>query len=89
MSTSSMRTTLARIGAVFAVSAALAAEPAAAPAGARRSGPPPIAVRACDGAGEGDACTFAGLYGERIAGSCRRVGEQLACVPNSPREHAG
>lgn len=89
MSTSRIRTTLAGIAALFVVSAALATEPAAAPAGARRAGPPPIAIRACNGAGEGDACTFSGLYGERIAGTCKQIGEQLACVPADLPEHAG
>jgi len=83
MSASRMRTTLGVIGALFAVSAALAAEAPPLPAGARRAGPPPIAVRACSGASDGDACTFSGLYGERVGGTCQHVDEQLACVPAS------
>jgi hypothetical protein len=66
--------------------AAVATAQAAAPASGggtspRRTGAPPAAVAACAGAGAGDACIISGLYGERIAGVCGPVGEQLACIP--------
>ncbi|MDX2169732.1 MAG: hypothetical protein SF182_21865 [Deltaproteobacteria bacterium] len=67
--------------AVTLIATAAAAQPSGPPPQGRRHGPPPIALQACEGLAEGDACTFTGRYGERIAGSCTAFGEQIACLP--------
>ena len=81
MSISRTHTMLATLAVAFAVSSAPAQQPGAPPPQGRRHGPPPIALQACAGGAEGDACSCTGRYGERIAGTCTSFGEQIACLP--------
>lgn len=53
--------------------------------GARTGTPPQEAINACSAGNEGNACSFQGMRGETVSGSCRSVGEQLACVPSGGR----
>jgi hypothetical protein len=47
-----------------------------------RRGPPPGAVSACSGLGDGDQCSFATPRGDTLGGTCRQVPEGVfACVP--------
>lgn len=52
------------------------------PRGNRHHGPPPEAINACEGHGEGDACSFTSRRGDEIEGSCgtTRAGD-FACIP--------
>ena len=45
-----------------------------------QGGPPPEAIDACSGAGEGDACEFTAPFGT-ITGTCLQVPGDFACVP--------
>jgi len=51
-----------------------------------RRGPPPEAIEACAGAGEGQACTVDTPHGT-LDGTCQQVPDVdgLACVPNDHR----
>jgi hypothetical protein len=69
------------IVAITLIASAAAAQPSAPPPQGPRHGPPRIALQACEGLVEGDACTFNGRYGERVAGSCAAFGDQIACLP--------
>lgn len=51
------------------------------PRGNRRQ-PPPEAIQACSGQGEGASCQFISPRGDSIRGVCRRIGEVVACAPN-------
>jgi hypothetical protein len=73
--------TLATAALAAMLASAAAAQPNQPPPQGPRHGPPRIALQACEGLAEGDACTFNGRYGERIAGTCAAFGEQIACLP--------
>jgi Protein of unknown function (DUF1566) len=45
------------------------------------SPPPDEAIAACDGLTLGDDCSFEGMGGETVTGSCEEIGDVLACVP--------
>lgn len=50
--------------------------------------PPQVAIDACSGKNDGDACNFTGRNNDNIEGSCRRGPRQeheLACVPKNHR----
>jgi len=52
------------------------------PGGGRPHCPPAAAFEACSGAGDGDACSFAGRQGEEVTGSCAALDDGSAvCVP--------
>ena len=53
----------------------------------RRRGPPPVALDACDGAAEDEACEFEGRRGI-VSGTCREVRDGFACVPEHHRKRA-
>lgn len=46
-----------------------------------RRGPPPEAIAACSGQGDGSTCRFTSPRGDTIRGTCRTPGGALACVP--------
>lgn len=48
----------------------------------RPSGPPPVAIKACEGKEVGDAVTFAGRRGEELKATCKEIEGQLAAVPD-------
>ena len=50
----------------------------------RRKGPPQAAFDACDGSGNGDACTVQTPRGQ-LSGMCRNTPEGIACVPAGGR----
>ncbi len=47
----------------------------------KEQGPPPEAIKACEGKQEGDKVTFAGRGGESLSATCQSVDDQLAAVP--------
>jgi hypothetical protein len=49
-----------------------------------RRGPPPEAVEACKGKSEGTAVEFTNHGGEKMKGTCRQSGSQLAAMPDNP-----
>jgi hypothetical protein len=61
------------------------------PGGGRRSGPPPEAIKACEGKSPGDAVQVQTPRGETITGTCREVRGQLVAVPEGgpPWGHPG
>lgn len=50
--------------------------------------PPQEALDACDGASQGDACSFEGRDGEQLSGTCEAppddTSKPLACRPSQP-----
>ncbi|MBU0945877.1 MAG: hypothetical protein KJ804_00345 [Proteobacteria bacterium] len=50
-----------------------------------QQGPPPEAIKACEGKQEGDKVTFEGRGGESLSGTCQSVDDQLAAVPEGHR----
>ena len=57
--------------------------------GDRPQGPPPEAIKACEGKVEGDSVTFSGRRGESIEATCQTVQDQLVAVPegHKPPRH--
>ena len=49
-----------------------------------RRGPPPEAVEACKGKSEGTTVEFTNRGGEKMKGTCRQSGGQLAAMPDNP-----
>ena len=49
--------------------------------GGRRQGPPPEAIKACKDKAVGDAVSFTGPRGESLAGTCKKINDQLVAVP--------
>lgn len=47
----------------------------------RRQGPPPEAVKACEGKNVGDTTSFTGRQGETLTAICKEIEGQLAAVP--------
>jgi hypothetical protein len=47
----------------------------------KEQGPPPEAIKACEGKQEGDSVTFAGRGGESLSATCQSIDDQLAAVP--------
>ena len=54
-----------------------------------RRGPPPEAVEACKGKREGTAVEFTNRGGEKMKGTCKQIGGQLAAMPDKPDGSAG
>jgi len=54
----------------------------------RRQGPPPEAIKACEGKSSGDSVTFTGRRGESLKASCREIEGELAAVPEG-KKHNG
>ena len=44
-------------------------------------GPPAEAISACSGSSEGSTCSFQGMRGDMLNGTCRSYNDQLACAP--------
>ncbi len=44
-------------------------------------GPPPEAVAACKGKAEGAKVSFTGRQGEKVSGTCKKMGDTLAAMP--------
>lgn len=47
----------------------------------RPQGPPPEAIKACEGKKAGDTTTFTGRQGETLSATCQEIQGQLAAVP--------
>lgn len=47
----------------------------------RRPGPPPEAIKACEGKSVGDSVTFTGRRGESLKATCKEIEGQMAAVP--------
>lgn len=47
----------------------------------RPQGPPPEAIKACEGKKAGDTTTFTGRRGETLTATCKDIEGQLAAVP--------
>lgn len=43
--------------------------------------PPPEAISACEGKSEGDTVSFETPRGDKLAGTCKMIEEQLVAVP--------
>ena len=57
-----------------------------------RRGPPPEAIKACEGKERNDQCSFTGRHDDTIEGTCLAPPDidQLACVPEGgPPERGG
>lgn len=53
----------------------------------RPQGPPPEAIKACEGKNIGDTTTFTGRRGETLTATCKEIEDQLAAVPEGgPRQ---
>lgn len=46
-----------------------------------QGGPPPEAIKACEGKNAGDSATFKGRQGETLTAVCKDIQGQLAAVP--------
>ncbi|MGB3210021.1 MAG: hypothetical protein WBB19_04870 [Desulforhopalus sp.] len=44
-------------------------------------GPPPEAIKACEGKQAGDTTSFTGRQGETLTATCKEIKGQLAAVP--------
>lgn len=44
--------------------------------------PPEEAITACSGMTEGASCSFSGMNGETVSGTCQTIENQLSCVPD-------
>ncbi len=53
--------------------------------GGREQGPPPEAIKACEGKQEGASVTFTGRRGESLSATCKMVDGQLVAVPQGHR----
>ena len=52
----------------------------------RPQGPPPEAIKACEGKNPGETTTFKGRRGELLTATCEEIEGQLAAVPeDGPR----
>jgi hypothetical protein len=47
-------------------------------------GPPPEAIDACQGKGEGESCSFEGKHG-KVEGTCKTRHETMRCVPDKKK----
>ena len=47
----------------------------------RHKGPPPDAIKACEGKKVGDSITFTGRRGETVRATCREIQGKLAALP--------
>lgn len=56
--------------------------------GGKQQGPPPEAIKACEGKQEGDSVSFKGRRGESLSATCQTIDGQLAAVPegHKPRQ---
>lgn len=46
-----------------------------------QGGPPPEAIKACEGKSEGATTSFKGRRGETLEATCKKIEGQLAAVP--------
>lgn len=51
----------------------------------KKQGPPPEAIKACEGKQVGDSVSFAGRGGEALKATCQSIDDQLAAVPEGHR----
>lgn len=51
----------------------------------KQHGPPPEAIKACEGKQVGDSVSFAGRGGEALKATCQSIDDQLAAVPEGHR----
>lgn len=51
----------------------------------KQQGPPPEAIKACEGKQAGDTVSFAGRGGETLKATCQTVEDQLVAVPEGHR----
>lgn len=49
----------------------------------QQGGPPPEAIKACEGKEDGDTTSFKGRRGEELEGICKEIEGQLAAVPEN------
>lgn len=52
----------------------------------KEQGPPPQAIKACEGKQVGDTVTFSGRGGESVKATCQSINGQLAAVPEGHRQ---
>ena len=49
----------------------------------KRHGPPPAALKACEGRTEGDSVSFETPRGDTLEGTCKKIAGELAAVPEN------
>ena len=49
--------------------------------GGGQQGPPPEAIKACEGKQDGDSVSFKGREGESLSATCQSINGQLVAVP--------
>ena len=52
----------------------------------KEQGPPPEAIKACNGKQAGDSVTFSGRGGTSLKATCQSINGQLAAVPEGHRQ---
>lgn len=55
----------------------------------RKQGPPPEAIKACEGKAVGDGVTFSGRRGESLKANCKEIEGQLVAVPEGMDSKGG
>ena len=50
-----------------------------------QNGPPPEAIKACEGKAVGDIVSFSGRGGESVKATCQTVEDQIVAVPEGHR----
>jgi hypothetical protein len=53
--------------------------------GEGKQGPPPEAIKACEGKREGDIVSFSGRRGGSLKATCQKIEGQLVAVPEGHR----
>ncbi|BHH84502.1 hypothetical protein [Desulforhopalus sp. 52FAK] len=53
--------------------------------GRGQQGPPPEAIKACEGKAVGDIVSFSGRRGESVKATCQTVENQIVAVPEGHR----
>lgn len=53
--------------------------------GDKRQGPPPEAIKACNGKQVGDSVSFSGRGGNSVTATCQTIEGQLVAVPEGHR----
>ena len=54
--------------------------------GDKKQGPPPEAIKACNGKQAGDSVSFSGRGGSSVTGTCQTINGQLVAVPEGHRQ---
>ena len=54
--------------------------------GNKKQGPPPEAIKACNGKQVGDSVSFSGRGGNSVTGTCQTINGQLVAVPEGHRQ---